>query len=67
MTNENTCNAINAWFDNCWFILGYGKCQPCNFFAYSNVSFDDSTQFDFLKKDEGSFQCQNEPFSDFAV
>lgn len=66
MTNDNTCDAVNAWYDYCWFYLGYGKCKPCNFFPYSNVNFDDSTQFDFLKKDEGSEKCQND-FSDFAV
>lgn len=32
MTNDNICDAVNAWYDYCWFYLGYGKCKPCNFF-----------------------------------
>lgn len=60
MTNENTCDAVNAWFDNYWFDSGFGHCRPCNFFAYSY-------QVTILEQDEGSAKCQKEPFSDFAV
>lgn len=60
MTNENTCDAVNAWFNNYWFNSGFGHCRPCNFFPYSY-------QVTILEQDEGWEECQSEPFSDFAV
>lgn len=68
MTNENTCDAVNAYFiDN--YLPEYSKCAFWPFYDVKKLY-----EAEFLvaswgryAQDLGSEKCQNEPFSDFAV
>lgn len=60
MTNENTCDAVNAWF-----LVNYSKYNQSSFWPFyePKKTYND----DILVIDLGLIKCQNEPFSDFAV
>ena len=65
MTNENTCDAVNAYFiDN--YLPEYSKCA---FWPFCDAKKLYEADFSVASwgHDLGSVKCQNEPFSDFAV